>query len=69
MNWFMGLSTISYSAGQTSVSFLQEAQEEPNAMVRRMNKMIELNENRDKVRDILMTYQAKMKSIFDRKAK
>ena len=34
-----------------------------------MNKLVELSENRNKVRDNLIMYQSKMKSIFDRKAK
>ena len=51
------------------ISFLQEAQEEPNALVRRLNKVIELSENRDKFRENLITYQEKMKTIFDKKAK
>ena len=38
-------------------------------MVRRLNKIIESRENRNKVRDNLITYQEKMKSIFDRKTK
>ena len=49
------------------ISFLQEAQEEPNALIRRLNKITESSENRNKVRDNLITYQEKMKSIFDRK--
>ena len=51
------------------IAFLQEAQEEPNALVRRLNKVIESSENINKVRDNLISYQAKMKSIFDRKPK
>ena len=38
-------------------------------MIRRLNKVIELSESRNKVRENLVTYQEKMKSIFDRKAK
>jgi len=48
---------------------IQEAKEEPNALVRRMNKSMELSENRDKVRDNLIIYQSKMKNVFERKAK
>ena len=51
------------------ISFLQEAQGEPNALVRRLNKIIESSENRKKFRDSLITYQEKMKSIFDKKSK
>ena len=39
------------------IYFLQESPEEPNSLVRRLNKIIELSENRSKVRE-------KMKSIF-----
>ena len=49
------------------ISFLQEAQEEPNALIRRLHKVIDLSESRNRVRDNLVTYQEKMKSIFDRK--
>lgn len=51
------------------ISFLQDAQAEPNAMIRRMNNVMELSENINKVWDNLLTYQQKMKTIFDRKAK
>ena len=51
------------------IYFLQEAQEEPNALVRRINKVIESSESRNKFRGNLITYQAKMKSIFDKKSK
>ena len=32
------------------ISFLQEAQEEPHALVRRLNKVIESSESRNKVK-------------------
>jgi len=51
------------------IAMIQEAKEEPNALIRRMNKVVKLSENRDKVRDNLVMYQSKMKSIFDRKAR
>ena len=51
------------------ISFLQEAQEEPNALVRRLNKVIKSSESKNKVKENLITYQENMKSIFDRKAK
>ena len=38
-------------------------------MIRRMNNVMELSESRNKVRENLLTYQQKMKTIFDRKAK
>ena len=37
------------------ISFLQDAQEEPNALIRRMNRVMELSENRNKVGDNLVT--------------
>eukprot|EP00253_Pinus_taeda_P029859 PITA_29859 len=51
------------------IAMIQEAKEEPNSLIRIMNKVVELSENMDKVRDNLIMYQSKMKSIFDRKAK
>lgn len=51
------------------IPFLQEAQEELNALIIRLNKVIELSGSRNKVRENLVTSQEKMKSIFDRKAK
>lgn len=41
------------------ISFLQDAQEEPNALIRRMNSVMELSESKNKVRDNLVTYQKK----------
>eukprot|EP00253_Pinus_taeda_P004647 PITA_04647 len=51
------------------IAMVQEAKEELNALIRRMNKLVKLNENKDNVRDNLIMYQTKMKIIFDRKAK
>lgn len=51
------------------ISFLQDAQVEPNPMIRRMNNVMELSERRNQVHDRLLTYQQKMKAVFDRKAK
>ena len=47
--------------------FLQEENEEPDDFSRRINQIIELNENRDEVHYKLQKYQNKMKSSFDRK--
>ena len=49
--------------------FMQENQEEPNDMVRRMNQLMELEETRDQVNQRLIKYQEKMKSIFDQHAR
>lgn len=51
------------------IVMIQEEKEEPNALIRRMHKVVELSESRDKVRDNLIMYQSNMKGIFDRKAK
>ena len=58
-----------YQLAKPVISFFQEAQGEPNALVRGLNKIIESSENRNKVRYNLIIYQEKMKSIFDKKAK
>ena len=39
------------------IAMIQEAKEEPNALVRRMHKVMVLNESKDKVRDNLIMYQ------------
>eukprot|EP00253_Pinus_taeda_P030423 PITA_30423 len=51
------------------IAMIQEAKEEPNALIRRMHKVVELSESRDKVINNLIMYQSKMKGIFDKKAK
>ena len=49
--------------------FMQEIQEEPDNMIRRINQLVELEETRDQVNQRLVEYQEKMKSIFYRHAK
>lgn len=39
------------------ITMIQEAKEELDCLVRRMDKVMELNEIRDKVRDNLIIYQ------------
>lgn len=39
------------------IAMVQEAKEEPNALVRRMHKVMDLNESKDKVKDNLIMYQ------------
>jgi len=51
------------------IAMIQEEKEEPNGLIRRINKVVELSENRDKVRDNLIMYQSKIKRIFDKKAR
>jgi len=51
------------------IAMIQGEKEEPNALIRRMTKVVELSENRDKLRDNFIIYQSKMKFFFDRKSK
>lgn len=48
---------------------LQEAKEEPSALTRRINQLVELHENREQVEVKFPNYQQKMKSLFEEKAK
>ena len=51
------------------MKLLQEQQDEPNHMQRRINQIIELNELRDKAYDKVHIHQEKMKNTFDRRVK
>ena len=51
------------------MKLLQEREDEPNHMQRRINQIIELNEMRDKYYDKVQIHQEKMKNTFDRKIK
>eukprot|EP00253_Pinus_taeda_P024357 PITA_24357 len=51
------------------LKFLQDSTEELDDFSRRINQIIELNENRDEVQYKLKKYQSKMKSLFDRRAR
>eukprot|EP00253_Pinus_taeda_P030346 PITA_30346 len=51
------------------LKFLQDATDEPDDFSRRINQIIELNENRDEVQYKLQKYQNKMKVLFDRRAR
>ena len=51
------------------LKFLQDSTDEPNDFFRRVNQIIELNENRDEVQYKLNKYNNKMKILFDRRAK
>ena len=51
------------------MKFLQNCQEEPNDMQRRIYEMIELQQNREKVEERAQLYRLKIKSRFDRKIK
>jgi hypothetical protein len=47
----------------------QDANEEPNDVTRRINQIIEVQQNRAEVDDRLQKYQDNMKSLFDKKEK
>jgi hypothetical protein len=47
----------------------QDANEEPNDVTRRINQIIEVQQNRVEVDDKLQKYQNTMKALFDKKAK
>ena len=49
--------------------FLQESEEEPNDLIRRMNQLVELNETREQVSLRLAEYQENMKGLFNQRAK
>ena len=50
------------------MKLLQEKEDEPNHMKRRINQIIELNELRDKAyNEVQITHQENMKNTFDRK--
>ena len=51
------------------MNLLQEQQDEPNHMQRRINQIIELNELRDKSYGRVQIHQERMKNTFDRKVK
>jgi hypothetical protein len=47
----------------------QDANEEPNDVTRRINQIIEVQQNRVEVDDKLKKYQDNMKALFDKKSK
>ena len=49
--------------------FLQDSQEEPNDLIRRMNQLFELEETRSQVNERLAEYQENMKGLFNKHAK
>ena len=48
---------------------MQESQEEPDDMIRRINQLVELEETRNQVNQRLTDYQEKMKYLFYQHAK
>ena len=49
--------------------YFQEQQEEPNHMKRRINQIIELEEQSNKAYDKVQLHQEKIKNTFDKKVK
>jgi hypothetical protein len=43
----------------------QDSNEEPNEVTRRINQLVEVQQNRDEVNERLQRYQDKMKALFD----
>jgi len=41
------------------VALIQDAQQEQNALTRRINQLVELNKNKEKVMESLINYQEK----------
>jgi hypothetical protein len=51
------------------MKLLQDSEEEPNDLTRRMNQLIEVQQTREQVDEKFQEYQDKMKAIFDRREK
>ena len=49
--------------------FMQESQEEPDDVTRRINQLVDLEETWNQVSQRLVEYQEKMKDLFDQHAK
>ena len=49
--------------------FLQENEEEPNDLIRRMYQLVDLSETQENVSLRLVECQEKMKGLFDQRAK
>ena len=54
------------SLGLPFMELLQEQEDEPNHMQRRINQIIELNEMRDKAYDKVQVHQETVKNTFDK---
>ena len=57
------------SLGMPVLKLLQEEQDEPNHVQRRINQIIELNELRNKAYGKVQVHREKMMNTFDRKVK
>jgi hypothetical protein len=51
------------------MKLLQDSNEEPNDITRRINQLIEVQKNRAEADEKLQKYQDNMKSLFDQKDK
>ena len=60
---------FSVSLGFPVMKLLREHEEEPNHMQRRIHKIIELNEVREKAYDKVLVHLDKMKKTFDTRVK
>jgi ribonuclease HI len=49
--------------------FLQDYQEEPNDMIRRIHQLVEVQQAREQTVDRIQDHQQKIKQVFDKKAK
>jgi hypothetical protein len=49
--------------------FLQDCQEEPNDMIRRIHQLVEVQQTREQVVDRIQNQQRRIKQVFDKKAK
>jgi hypothetical protein len=49
--------------------FLQDHQEEPDDMIRRIHQLVEVQQAREQTLDRIQDHQQKIKQVFDRKAK
>ena len=47
----------------------KDSKEEPNDITKRINRLIEIQQNRTEVNEKLQKYQNNMKALFDKKAK
>lgn len=48
---------------------LQDVEEEPNSLTRRINQLVEFQGNEGQVSQNLIKHQKKMKALFDKKAR
>ena len=51
------------------IKLWQDAKEEPNDVTKRINQLVEVQQNRAEVDEKLQRYQYNMKAFFDKKAK